>query len=153
MSDNLPSDNLPSDNLPVAHLGPLTAAGESTWEAIAQLAALVPMDRWAIVGGQMVAIHAALAGVESPRVTHDGDVVVDVRAFGRQAMRDVASALTSIDFKSLESPEGVTGSTGATPRSTCSLPRASERTPRRSLPATPSRRQEPHRPSTAQSTS
>lgn len=50
----------------------------------------------------MVAIHAALAGVEPPRVTDDGDVVVDVRVFGRQAMRDVASALTSIDFKSAD---------------------------------------------------
>jgi hypothetical protein len=102
------SDTQPSDNVPVAHLGPLTAAGGATWEAIAHLAALVPVERWAIVGGQMVAIHAALAGVEPPRVTDDGDVVVDVRVFGRQAMRDVASALTSIDFKSSESPEGLT---------------------------------------------
>jgi hypothetical protein len=102
------SDTQPPGNLPVANLGPLTAAGASTWEAIGQLATLVPVDRWAIVGGQMVAIHAALAGVEPPRVTDDGDVVVDVRVFGRQAMRDVASALTSIDFKSSESPEGVT---------------------------------------------
>lgn len=107
-SDNQPSDTQPSDNLPVAHLGPLTTAGASTWEAIAQLATLVAMNRWAIVGGQMVAIHAALAGVEPPRVTEDGDVVVDVRLFGRQAMREMASALTSIDFKSSESPEGVT---------------------------------------------
>ena len=102
------SDIQPADNLPIAHLGPLTAAGTSTWEAITELATLVPVERWAIVGGQMVAIHAALAGVEPPRVTDDGDVVVDVRVFGRQAMRDVASTLTSIDFKSSESPEGVT---------------------------------------------
>ncbi|MEK7424764.1 MAG: hypothetical protein AAB131_13110 [Actinomycetota bacterium] len=70
------------DELPVARIGPLTAAGASTWEAIAQLATRVPVDRWAIVGGQMVSIHAALEGVEPPRVTDDGDVVVDVRAFG-----------------------------------------------------------------------
>lgn len=102
------TDAQPSDNLPVAHLGPLTPAGTSTWEAIAQLANLVTTDCWAIVGGQMVAIHAALAGVEPPRVTDDGDVVVDVGVFGRQAMRDMSSALTSIDFTSVESPEGVT---------------------------------------------
>ena len=102
------SEIQPVDNLPIAHIGPLTAAGASTWEAITELATLVPVERWAIVGGQMVAIHAALAGVEPPRVTDDGDVVVDVRVFGRQAMRDVASTLTSIDFKSSESPEGVT---------------------------------------------
>lgn len=102
------SDTPPSANLPVAHLGPMTTAGASTREAIAQLATLVPPDRWAIVGGQMVAIHAALVGVEPPRVTDDGDIVVDVRVHGRQAMRDVASALTSIAFQSSESPEGVT---------------------------------------------
>jgi hypothetical protein len=53
------TDTQPSDTLPVAHLGPLTAAGASTWEAIAQLATLDPLDRWAIVGGQMVAIHSS----------------------------------------------------------------------------------------------
>lgn len=66
------SDTPPSANLPVAHLGPMTTAGASTWEAIAQLATLVPPDRWAIVGGQMVAIHAALVGVEPPRVKTEG---------------------------------------------------------------------------------
>jgi hypothetical protein len=66
------SDIQPADDLPIANLGPLTAAGVSTWEAITELATLIRLDRWAIVGGQMVAIHAALAGVEPPRVTDDG---------------------------------------------------------------------------------
>lgn len=98
----------PAEELPFARIGPLAKAGASTWEAIAQLSGLVPVDRWAVVGGQMVAIHAALSGVEPPRVTDDGDVVVDVRAFGRKAMRSAASALMSIGFTSSESPEGVT---------------------------------------------
>ena len=102
------SDIQPVEDLPIANLGPLTVAGTSTWEAITELATLIPIDRWAIVGGQVVAIHAALAGVEPPRVTDDGDVVVDVRVFGRGAMRDVASSLTSMGFMSSESPEGVT---------------------------------------------
>ena len=79
-----------------AHIGPLAPAGQATWEAIAELATHVPYDRWAVVGGQMVAIHGALASVEPPRVTEDGDVVVDVRGFGRDAMLQVASALTSM---------------------------------------------------------
>ena len=82
----------PAEELLFARFGPLAKAGASTWEAIAQLSGLVPVDRWAVVGGQMVAIHAALSGVEPPRVTDDGDVVVDVRAFGRKAMRSAASA-------------------------------------------------------------
>ncbi len=92
----------------IASIGPLAPAGQATWEAIAELATQIPFDRWAIVGGQMVAIQGALAGVEPPRVTDDGDVVVDVRGFGREAMLHVAGALTSIGFVSHESPEGVT---------------------------------------------
>jgi hypothetical protein len=48
-------------NAPVAHIGHLTAQGRATWEAIAELAQRVPIDSWVVVGGQMVAIHAALA--------------------------------------------------------------------------------------------
>ena len=93
---------------PVARIGPLTTAGASTWAAIAELATLVPAERWAVVGGQMVAIHAAIAGIEQPRVTDDGDIVVDVRAHGRDMMRSVADALTEIGFVVNASPDGVT---------------------------------------------
>lgn len=39
---------------------------------------------WAVVGGQMVAIHATVWGVELPRATDDGDIVVDVHTFTRE---------------------------------------------------------------------
>ena len=102
------TDSTGIDDLTVANIGPLAPAGRTTWESIAELADDVSGDRWAIVGGQMVAIHAAIEGVEPPRVTDDGDVVVDVRGFGRGAMLEVAATLTSIGFTSRESPEGVT---------------------------------------------
>lgn len=92
----------------VAEIGPLTAQGRATWEAIAELADRVSIDEWVIVGGQMVAIHAALADVAPPRVTDDGDVVVDVRGSGRQAMGAVARTLVDIGFTVLSSPDGVT---------------------------------------------
>lgn len=56
----------------------------------------------------MVAIRAAIAGREPPRTTDDGDVVVDVRTYGREAMSAVASALTSAGFITKVSPGGVT---------------------------------------------
>ncbi|MEP6296550.1 MAG: hypothetical protein ABJ382_04435, partial [Ilumatobacter sp.] len=62
---------------------------------------------WAVVGGQMVAIHATIWGVEVPRATDDGDIVVDVRTFTRNAMRDVADALVADGFGSEQSPEGI----------------------------------------------
>lgn len=95
-------------SIPIAYLGHQTAQGEATWHAIAELAQRVSIDQWVVVGGQMVAIHAALAGVEPPRVTDDGDVVVDVRTAGREAMGRVARTLVEVGFTVLSSPDNIT---------------------------------------------
>ena len=42
------------------------------------------------------------------RPTTDGDIVVDVRAYGREAMRQIAEALVRLGFVIEMSPEGVT---------------------------------------------
>ena len=88
--------------------------GRATWLAIRELAMIVPIERWSVVGGQMVAIHAARFGVVPPRPTTDGDIVVDVRAYGRGAMREIADALLVLGFAVEMSPEGVTRFTRAT---------------------------------------
>jgi hypothetical protein len=87
--------------VPVAYIGPLTTQGSATWRAIAELTSHVPIDDWVVVGGQMVAIHAALAGVDPPRLTDDGDIVVDVRDAGRGSMRAVARSLVDTGFSVL----------------------------------------------------
>ena len=86
----------------------LTPPGRATWLALRELANVVTIERWAVVGGQMVAIHAARFGVTPARPTTDGDIVVDVRAYGRKAMRQIADALLKLDFVIEMSPEGVT---------------------------------------------
>jgi hypothetical protein len=86
----------------------LTTAGVAAWEAIDELAGIVPRDRWAVVGGMMVTIHGQRYRREPYRTTGDGDIVVDVRSFGRQAMQDVAAALESKGFATTMSPENVT---------------------------------------------
>lgn len=106
--DRYPDHQTDAASLGTAAIGPLAPAGRATWEAIAELASVVPPDRWAVVGGQMVEIHAALAGVEPHRTTDDGDIAVDVRAHGRQAMRQVAAAFISAGFDTTFSPSGVT---------------------------------------------
>jgi hypothetical protein len=55
----------------------------------------------------MVTIHATVWGVEVPRATDDGDIVVDVRTFTRNAMRLIADALVDDGFDYERSPEGV----------------------------------------------
>ena len=85
----------------------LHPAAHATWTAIAGLVASTNTQTWAVVGGQMVDIHATIWGVETPRATDDGDIVVDVRTFTRGALRDVADALVADGFGSEQSPEGI----------------------------------------------
>lgn len=85
----------------------LHPAALATWTAIAQLTRSTDLRSWAVVGGQMVAIHATIAGVELPRATDDGDIVVDVRTFTRNALRKVADALAAHGFDSEQSPDGI----------------------------------------------
>jgi hypothetical protein len=85
----------------------LTPGGRATWGAIAELATSVGVETWAVVGGQMVTILAARAGVPLPRSTTDGDIVVDVRTFGRSAMSDIAEWLRAAGFTMETSPDGV----------------------------------------------
>jgi hypothetical protein len=83
----------------------LTAPGRETWLAIGELVRLIGNDEWVVVGGQMVAIHAARFGVTSPRPTTDGDLVVDVRAHGRAAMRRVADGWSLSGSRSRSRPK------------------------------------------------
>lgn len=85
----------------------LHPAAYATWTAIARLVTATNTQTWTVVGGQMVAIHATIWGVEVPRATDDGDIVVDVRTFTRNALRHVADALVADGFDSEQSPEGI----------------------------------------------
>jgi hypothetical protein len=85
----------------------LHPAAHATWTAIGRLVTATDTRTWAVVGGQMVALHATIWGVEVPRATDDGDIVVDVRTFTRDALRHVADALVNDGFSSEQSPDGV----------------------------------------------
>jgi len=85
----------------------LHPAAYATWTAIARLVTATNTQTWAVVGGQMVAIHATVWGIEVPRATDDGDIVVDARNFTRDALRHVADALVADGFDSEQSPEGI----------------------------------------------
>lgn len=83
------------------------SAAYATWTAIARLVTATNTQTWAVVGGQMVAIHATVAGIQVPRATDDGDIVVDVRTFRRDPLRHVANALVADGFDTEQSPEGI----------------------------------------------
>lgn len=44
-----------------------------------EIAAVLPPERWVLVGGLMVHAHAQLAGITHTRPTDDADLVVEVR--------------------------------------------------------------------------
>lgn len=43
---------------------------------LVEVAEVLPVDRWMLVGGLMVHAHATLAEVENNRPTHDADIAV-----------------------------------------------------------------------------
>jgi hypothetical protein len=85
----------------------LDPADAEFWNSLSQLAKKVSIEKWVLVGGQMVRLHAAIEGVEWPRVTTDGDIAVDIRTHQRIAMKEVAEALLSDGFAIQPSAEGV----------------------------------------------
>lgn len=65
------------------------------WAAIVELSRL-PV-RWTLVGGQMVRVHANLAGSDPPSATADADAVADVRAVP-DAIVAIVGALRAMGF-------------------------------------------------------
>lgn len=63
-----------SDHLTVAE--PVEGWREP-WPRAFELAAELPSERWALVGGLMVQAHAMAHDVETARVTRDVDAAVD----------------------------------------------------------------------------
>lgn len=81
----------------ILDLGRLTPAAFEAWTVVFELDATFDGD-WVVVGGQMVALHAASPGVrDGIRPTDDVDVLVDVRA-RPAATRELALWLSDHDF-------------------------------------------------------
>ena len=66
--------------LGVVDLPPMTSGLMSSWLAVMEIARQVPLERWALIGGQMVALHGLLASVSPPRLSLDIDLLVHVLA-------------------------------------------------------------------------
>ncbi len=91
----------PEVALPVQFVADLAA-----WNALMDLSEF-RRQGWTLVGGQMVRLLAWEHGEESPRVTTDADVVVDVRAY-QTALRDVTQKLLESGFaEDGVSPDGI----------------------------------------------
>lgn len=63
---------------PSASLLRSDTAGWRLWSLVAKLANCLDPGSWALVGGQMVALHVHLAGGTPHRTTTDVDIVADI---------------------------------------------------------------------------
>lgn len=70
---------------------------DDVWAVIADIAAALRSDEWALVGGQMVALHGFVTGTTPPRATDDIDIVADV-VIRRGVLSRCARVLESLDF-------------------------------------------------------
>jgi hypothetical protein len=71
------------------------------WPNVAQLATASGAEDWTLVGGLMVALHAALRSIESPRATVDVDLVVHIET-ARGRVAHMHSVLTSLGYSLIE---------------------------------------------------
>lgn len=71
------------------------------WPLVVEVAAVLPVGSWILVGGLMVQLHARAAGVVEVRPTHDVDALIDVMA-ARVSVVSIADLLVSRGFEVVE---------------------------------------------------
>ncbi len=84
--------------LGVVDLPPMTSGLMSSWQAVMEIARQVPLEKWALIGGQMVAIHALLVSASPPRLSLDIDLLVHVLA-PKGALGTCSQLLRKMDFQ------------------------------------------------------
>lgn len=67
------------------------------WPNVAELAAVLPTDKWTLVGGLMVQIHSIHHSLGIVRPTNDVDIVLHIET-SRGVAAETAAALRSLDY-------------------------------------------------------
>ena len=85
------------------HLGevdlpPMTSGLMSSWQAVIAITRQVPLEQWALIGGQMVTLHSLLASTSPPRLSLDIDLLVHVLA-PKGALGKCSQLLREMDFR------------------------------------------------------
>jgi hypothetical protein len=91
---------------PTIELPPLAMPVDELWHVLLDLGEQLTVG-WALVGGQMVLLHALEHGRVPPQISQDGDIVADVRT-RQSAVHDVVAALEAAGFEpDIPSAEGI----------------------------------------------
>jgi len=76
----------------------LLVAGERLGPNVAEIEAVVPHDKWTLVGGLMAQLHGIHAGIDALRPTNDVDIVLHVETT-RGIASETARALESLGYE------------------------------------------------------
>ena len=68
------------------------------WPNVAEIATVLPTDKWTLVGGLMVQIHSIHHGLGIVRPTNDVDIVLHVET-SQGVAAETANALRSLDYE------------------------------------------------------
>lgn len=67
------------------------------WPNVAEIESVLPHDRWTLVGGLMVQLHAVRRGIDAVRATNDVDMAIHVETT-RGVAAETASALSRLGY-------------------------------------------------------
>lgn len=68
------------------------------WPNVAEIARVLPWDRWTLIGGLMTQLHAIHHGIDAVRSTNDVDIVLHIET-ARGTPNATASALESLGYE------------------------------------------------------
>ena len=75
-----------------------TGGWGAPWPNVAEIEAVLPHDKWTLVGGLMAQLHGIHAGIEAVRPTNDIDIVLHVETT-RGVASETARALESLGYE------------------------------------------------------
>lgn len=81
----------------VVVLPPMAAPVDQLWHVLLDLGDRLTVE-WALIGGQMVLLHALEHGQVPPQISQDGDVIADIRA-DQAAVTKVVAELEALGFQ------------------------------------------------------
>lgn len=83
-------------------VAPAPGGWPTPWPSVAELASVLPTDRWTLVGGLMVQLHTIHRRLGVVRATNDVDIVLHIET-SRGVPAQAATALESIGYRLLDS--------------------------------------------------
>jgi hypothetical protein len=83
---------------PIIDVAPPEGGWGAPWPNVAEIEAVLPHDRWTLVGGLMAQLHGIHASIDAVRPTNDVDIVLHVETT-RGIASETARALESLGYE------------------------------------------------------